>query len=158
MRRVEVVKVADGVNSLWHWHRYQNPLRVALNLSVIYLCRFAPSMRLKNFMYRLLGMKVGRNVSVGLGVVFDVFFPEMIEIGDNSVIGFDSTIIVHEFLVTEFRKGKVKIGKDVLIGARSLVLPGVEIGDGARISAMSLVNSDVAAGAFVGGVPAKEIK
>lgn len=158
MRRVEVQKTGDGINSLWRWHRYQNPLRVAFNLSVIYLCRFAPSMRFKNAMYRFLGMKVGKNVSVGLGVVFDVFFPELIELGDNSIIGFDSTILAHEFLVTEFRKGKVNVGKNVLIGARSLVLPGVVIGDGACISAMSLVNADVAAGSFVGGVPAKEIR
>jgi acetyltransferase-like isoleucine patch superfamily enzyme len=158
MRRLEVQKSGDGVNSLWRWYRYQNPLRVAFNLSVIYLCRYAPSMRLKNAMYRFIGMKVGKNVSVGLGVVFDVFFPELIELGDNSIIGFDSTILAHEFLVTEFRKGQVKVGKNVLIGARSLILPGVEIGDGARVSAMSLVNADVAAGSFVGGVPVKEIK
>jgi len=41
----------------------------------------------------------------------------------------------------------------VVIAANVTVLPGVVIGDGATISAMSLVNKDVPAGAVVGGVP-----
>lgn len=157
MRNLAVEKVGGG-NPLRRWHSYKSPLRVALNFFVIYSCRYLPSLRLKNSLYRLIGIKVGSGVSVGLGVVFDIFFPELIEVGDNSVLGFESTIIAHEFLVDEFRKGPVKVGRNVLIGARSLILPGVEVGDGARVSAMSLVNENVAPGSFVGGVPAKELK
>ena len=40
----------------------------------------------------------------------------------------------------------------MIIGANSTVLAGVNIGDGAVVSAMSLVNKDVPAGAFVGGL------
>ena len=157
MRNLSVEK-AGGINPLRRWYRYKNPLIVAFNFLVIYSCRYLPSLCLKNLLYRLIGIKIGRNVSVGLGVVFDIFFPELIEIGDNSVLGFESTVIAHEFLVDEFRKGKVLIGRNVLVGARSLILPGVEIGDGARVSAMSLVNDNVLPNSFVGGVPAKELK
>jgi len=45
------------------------------------------------------------------------------------------------------------ICEDVTIGANCTILPGVIIGKGATVSAMSLVNRDVPAGAFVGGVP-----
>jgi acetyltransferase-like isoleucine patch superfamily enzyme len=51
----------------------------------------------------------------------------------------------------------VVIGRDVVIGASCTILPGVVIGDGAVVSAHSLVNRDVAAGSFVGGVPARPL-
>jgi len=41
----------------------------------------------------------------------------------------------------------------VTVGTRSVVLPGVTIGDGAVVSAMSLVNKDVPPYSMVGGVP-----
>jgi len=47
----------------------------------------------------------------------------------------------------------VVIGRDVTIGAKSTILPGVVIGDGAVVSAMSLVNKDVPPDTLVGGVP-----
>jgi acetyltransferase-like isoleucine patch superfamily enzyme len=66
--------------------------------------------------------------------------------------------VTHEFLVKEWRRGPVKIGKNVTVGAMTLVLPGVEIGDGATVAAYSLVNSSVRSGSTVGGVPIREIK
>jgi acetyltransferase-like isoleucine patch superfamily enzyme len=44
-----------------------------------------------------------------------------------------------------------------MIGANATVLAGVTVGDGATISAHSLVNHDVSPASFVGGVPAREI-
>jgi acetyltransferase-like isoleucine patch superfamily enzyme len=154
MRRVEVFP-SEGSNSLVKWYRIRNPLRVALNFIVIYTCRFLPSLALKRLLLRLIGMKVGKNVSIGLGATFDIFFPELIEIGDNSVIGYNAAILAHEFLVKEWRRGRVRLGKNVMLGARSLVLPGVEIGDNATVAAYSLVNRDIPPGAFAAGVPAR---
>jgi acetyltransferase-like isoleucine patch superfamily enzyme len=51
----------------------------------------------------------------------------------------------------------VHIGSEVMIGANSTLLPGITIGDGAVVSAGSLVHKDVPAGAFVGGNPARII-
>jgi acetyltransferase-like isoleucine patch superfamily enzyme len=157
MRRIEVYP-SEGSNSLEKWYRIKNPLRVVFNFIVIYTCRFVPSLALKRVLLRLTGMKVGKNVSIGLGAMFDIFFPELIEIGDNSIIGYNATLLAHEFLVNEWRRGKVKVGKNVMIGANSLVLPGVEIGDGATVAACSLVNRDIPPGAFVGGVPARVLR
>jgi acetyltransferase-like isoleucine patch superfamily enzyme len=52
----------------------------------------------------------------------------------------------------------VKIGNDVWIGARVMVMDGVTIGDGAVIAAGSVVTHDVPPFAIVGGVPARVIK
>ncbi len=158
MRNLNVHKVEGGRNSMRQWHRIKNPLRVCFNFFVIYTCRFIPSLTLKNALYRAIGMKVGKDVSVGLMAMFDIFFPELIEIGDNSVIGYNSIILAHEYLVDEWRTGRVNIGKNVMIGANTTVLAGVEIGDRAVVSAASLVNRGVPPGAFVGGVPARELE
>ncbi len=45
-----------------------------------------------------------------------------------------------------------------MIGANCLILPGVEVGDNATVSAFSLVNKDVEKESFVGGVPIRVIE
>jgi acetyltransferase-like isoleucine patch superfamily enzyme len=149
---------SERENSLLDWYKVKSPLRVVFNFLLIYTARYMPSLRLKNFLYRLTGMKVGKDVAVGLAAVFDIFFPELIEIGDNCIIGYGATVLAHEFLHKEWRTGMVKIGRNVLIGANSTVLAGVSIGDNSRISACSLVNSDVPANSFYAGVPARKVK
>lgn len=156
MRHLDIFKTSDTHNSLWNWHEIVSPFKVAFNYSCMSLARISPSLRLKNFLYSAMGIKVGEHVSVGLEVNMDVFFPELIEIGDNSIIGFNSTILCHEFLVGEYRLGKVVVGKNVTIGANTTILPGVIIADSSIVSAHSLVNSDVSG--FVGGVPARALK
>ncbi len=117
-----------------------------------------PSLELKRMLLRLTGMKVEKNVAIGLGSMFDIFFPEKITLRENCVIGYNATVLCHEFLVHEYRTGCVEIGKSALVGANSTVLPGVVIGNGATISAMSLVNRDVPPNEFFGGVPARRIR
>lgn len=53
---------------------------------------------------------------------------------------------------------RVRVGNDVWIGAGSIVLDGVTIGDGAIIAAGAVVNKDVPPYAIVGGVPARIIR
>ncbi len=103
-------------------------------------------------------MKVGKQTAFALMVMVDVFFPERIEVGDNSVIGYNTTILTHEYLIKEYRLGYVKIGEGVLIGANTTILPGVTIGDGAVVAAGSVVHKDVPAGAFVGGNPLRRLE
>lgn len=103
-------------------------------------------------------MKVGQNTAFGLMAMVDVFFPEKITIGDNSIIGYNTTILAHEYLINEYRLGEVRIGSNVLIGANCTILPGVTIGDDAIIGAGSVVHKDVAAGSFVAGNPLRVIR
>ena len=147
-----------GKNSLRFWPEIVHPIRVIFNFCVLYTARFSPSFRLKNLLYRMIGVKVGPNASLAPGVMLDMLFPEQIIIGDNVVIGLNTTVLAHEFLVKEWRIGKVVIEKDVTIGANCTILPGVIIGEGAVVSAMSLVNRDIPAYSFWGGVPVREIR
>lgn len=51
-----------------------------------------------------------------------------------------------------------KIGNDVWIGSNTVILRGVEIGDGAIIGAGAVVSKDVPPYTIIGGVPAKIIR
>lgn len=53
---------------------------------------------------------------------------------------------------------RIKIGNDVWIGARVIILDGVTIGDGAIVAAGAVVTKDVPDYAVVGGVPAKVLR
>jgi acetyltransferase-like isoleucine patch superfamily enzyme len=121
----------------------------------VHSCRYCASFRVKNCLYRAIGIKVGKHVAAGMGVTMDIFFPQLLTIGDNTILGYNTVLLGHEFLTRELRTGPVEIGRDAMIGANCTVLPGVRIGDGATVSACSLVNADVPAGAVVGGVPAR---
>ena len=55
-------------------------------------------------------------------------------------------------------KGDTVIGNDVWIGYEAVIMPGVEIGDGAIIASKSVVTKNVLAYTIVGGNPAKEIR
>lgn len=155
-RMTQCFSMSQKDRSMENWVRIKHPIRVIKNYVMIWLCKLMPDWEFKNHVYRKLGMKIGKHVRI-LGCNFDVFFPELIEIGNETTIGSFTVILTHEFLPDEYRKGPVKIGKNVLIGTMTLILPGVTIGDNSRIAAYSLVNRNVPPGSFFGGVPVKDL-
>lgn len=153
MRRTERYQV-KGANSLWNIYKTVSFWKVMKCFIIITIGRYMPFLTVKNWLYRtFLKMNIGDKASLALLVMPDTMFPERITVGQNTVIGFNTTILAHEYLIEEYRLGDVKIGSNVMVGANSTILPGVEIGDGAIISAMTLVHKDVPAGAMAGGNP-----
>jgi acetyltransferase-like isoleucine patch superfamily enzyme len=143
--------------SMKRWKDIASRRKVARNYLLMVACKALPDIELKNMLYRKTGVKIGKDVRI-FGPNMDIFFPELIEIGDYTIIGNKTSILTHEFLRDGWRKGPVKIGNDVVIGTMTLILPGVTIGDGATVAAYSLVNRDVAPGETVGGVPIKTLR
>ncbi|GEL76533.1 acyltransferase [Tenuibacillus multivorans] len=153
MRRTKRYRVHSH-NSLWQIYKTVPFLKVVKNFIFIQLGRYTPWLSVKNWMYRtFLRMKIGKESALALMVMPDTMFPEKIHIGENSIIGYNTTILAHEYLIEEYRLGDVHIGDEVMIGANCTILPGVTIGDGAVVSAATLVHEDVAPGSFVGGNP-----
>lgn len=150
--------VVDGTNSLWQIYQTVSFFKVMKNFIFIQLARYTPFLRVKNWLYRtFLRMRVGEHTAFALMVMPDVMFPEKITVGNNTIIGYNTTILAHEYLINEYRVGEVVIGNDVMIGANTTILPGITIGDKAVIAAGSVVHKDVPAGVFVGGNPMKLI-
>jgi len=55
-------------------------------------------------------------------------------------------------------KGDTIIGNDVWVGMDTVIMPGVNIGDGAIVAAKSVITKDVEPYTIVGGNPAQKIK
>lgn len=158
MRRTERYPVKDS-NSLWQLYRILPLAKVFRNALVGEVCRFIPVFSWKNYLYRrLLGMEVGEKTAFAFKVTVDLLYPERIRIGHDTIIGYNTTILTHEYLIEEYRVGDVQIGDSVMIGANTTILPGVRIGDGAVVGAASLVNRDIPPGAFAAGNPVRIIR
>ena len=142
------------VNPLWHIYRKIKFVKVLKQTLIIEIARFVPSMKLKNKIYKkLLKMDVGDHTSFAYKVLPDLFYPEYISVGKNTVIGYNTTILTHEVLVDEWRVGKVIIGDYTLIGANTTILPGITIGNHVKIGAGTVVSKDVPDYSFAFGNP-----
>ena len=111
---------------------------------------------------RLMGAKIGKNVNVIVpGTILD---PGLTEIGDNTTIGDDAIISGHlndgggEIPRLVFKK--VVIGKNCLIGGRSIIMPGVVMGDNAIVAAGAIVPKDthIPPNSVWAGIPARMVK
>lgn len=154
----EDIPYAGTKNPVFDYPKHAGRSRLFFNSAVCHLCRLVPFIEMKNALYRMIGVKVGKSVVIAAYTIIDPFFPELITIEDNVIIGVGSTILAHEYSQEKLRKGNVLIKKRALIGADCLIRCGVTIGEHAIISAKSFVNKDVPDYTVVGGVPAKVIK
>ena len=149
------------------------------------LPRFRSLNKLKSLWLRSMGAKIGnrvvfyggvwimsgRNLRIGddVDLAKDVLITSDggVEIGDRVLIGYRTQILSGNHAVPPnrglifgagHRSSPVKINRDVWIGANSIILPGVTIGEGAVVAAGSVVTKDVLPFSYVAGVPAKIIK
>jgi maltose O-acetyltransferase len=108
-------------------------------------------------------IRIGRNAVINIGCFFDL--NAQIEIGNHVALGHEVMILTssHHIGGAEHRAGPlytapVKICDGAWIGSRSVILPGITIGEGSVVGAGAIVTKDVPPHALVGGVPARTIR
>lgn len=113
---------------------------------------------LRKPIYAILGAKLGRGLIVFGGEILDPWF---VECKGGTMIGHDSLVLCHAVTSTgELFLRKVQIGENVVIGGRSVIMPGVRIGKHAMVNAMSLVAANTVIRPYEvwGGNPAVKLR
>ena len=105
---------------------------------------------------RVWGMDIDPTAEFSLSAKFDRTFPIGVHVGARSYIAFEARILCHD--VTRGLYLHTRVGRNCFIGGRSLILPGVEIGDGSVVGAGSVVTKSVPPGSVVAGNPAKVLR
>lgn len=149
------------------------------HLLLLSITTWIPLHSVRNFIWRLSGVKLGKMSTLHTGV--KVYDPRGITIGDGTIVGYRtlldgrrpitigshtdiaSEVMIyneeHDLADEEFKAtgASVNIGNYVFIGPRAIILPGVTIDDGAVVAAGAVVTKDVGRLEIVGGVPARLI-
>lgn len=118
-------------------------LRFYLNFLIARIARTIDYSPAKVFLYRLIGMKIGKGVFISPDVILDPHFPGLIEIGDYTIIGWGTHLFTHEFDGAGYRVGRISIGMGAVIGGFSIIRGGVRIGDNAQVASTCIVYKDV---------------
>ena len=107
------------------------------------------------------GLSIGRNTVINAGFSIDSAWPWLISIGDDVTISTNVTILAHDASTNIVRQstklGRVKIGNNVFVGTRAVILCGVTIGDNVVIGAGCVVTHDLPSNGVYAGAPAKRI-
>ncbi len=100
------------------------PVRKVLVLFLVAVTFIMKGTPFKNRVYRMMGANIGRNVEIMQLAWLDHFRPELIFVGDNTLIGAYSRLTVHAYEgCGKFRYGIIEIGKNCLIGAGTGIGP-----------------------------------
>lgn len=108
------------------------------------------------YLTRVWGMDIHPTATFSLSAHFDRTNPRGIHVGEESYIALGAMLLAHDTTRRMYRD--VRIGRHCFIGARSLILPGVTIGDGSIVGAGAVVIRDVPPGSVVAGNPARIVR
>lgn len=129
---------------------------------------FAPR-KFRPWILKRLGCHIGKDVFIGDHVRIDAGHASLIYIGDHAHVTGGCRLLCHQRNLRHYfkgddaaklpyRLGEIHIGKGVMIGMETMIMPGVTIGDGAIVGAGSLVSKDIPAWTIATGCPARVVK
>lgn len=102
------------------------------------------------------GMDIAEGCAISFSAKLDKTNPKGIHIGKDSAVVFGATILAHD--TVRGMHVDTYIGERCNIGANSIIMPGVKIGDGSIVAMGSVVMRDVPPGCIVFGNPARVLE
>ena len=109
------------------------------------------------YLMRLYGLKCGKNVYIATRTYIEG--AGLVEIGDNSFIGYNSVVTGHRNEDRAIKVNPTKIGKSCLVGTYSIIADGAEMEDRSVLGGMSgLLSMKIPENEVWVGIPAKFLK
>ena len=118
--------------------------------------------KIRVFKLRLKGFDIPYSAIIEGNVKLDKLYPEGVHIGENTLVAGGSIILSHDhckrvgdnqpYLIDTY------IGKNCFIAVKSIILPGIKIGNQVIVGAGSVVTKDVPSNTIVAGNPAKIVR
>lgn len=114
-------------------------------------------------MERWRGVRIGKHVHWGLNNVVDAPYPYFLVVEDGAALAGNVQVLTHIKPSKYFSRcltshvAPVIVRKNAWVAVGVTLMPGVEIGEGAMVSAGSIVNTDIPPMVLAGGNPAKVI-
>jgi UDP-2-acetamido-3-amino-2,3-dideoxy-glucuronate N-acetyltransferase len=118
----------------------------------LYKCKIGKNCKIDAFVYIEEGVSIGDNCKIRPFV----FIPTGVTVEDDVFIGPNVSFTNDKYpkVRGEWTLSRTVVRKRASIGANSVILPGVEIGEGSLVGAGSVVTKDVPPGMMVAGNPA----
>ena len=102
---------------------------------------------------KIWGMDIGPECRISFSARLDKNYPRGIHVGEGTAINFGACVLAHD--TVRGLHVHTYIGKECNIGAQSMIMPGVRIGDHCVVAAASVVMKDVPSNSLVAGNPAR---
>ena len=123
-------------------------LRIALRGNVFWYKRFVAN--------RIYGAHLDKTVRLSSSTIIDKNNSKGIYIGEYSYLAGGVIVFAHDYCRSLYKE--THIGKKCFIGANSMIMCGVIIGDEVVVGAGSIVTKDVPSNSIVAGNPARIIR
>ena len=123
----------------------------------------APWGGVRKWLQRKRGVKIGKNVHWGTNIIVDYPFPYFVKVEDGASIAGNDYFLAHckpleyHAACSESFVAPIVVHKHAWVAINVTIMPGVEIGEGAIVSAGSVVSKDVPPFTVAKGDPAKVV-
>ncbi len=146
------------LNAGMDWWRARNVFRIFYNGIIIEICRLMPHNFVKTMLFRMMGIKIGKNCHIGKGVVFDHIYGDNITLEDNVKIDDYAYLDGHEYTISQTIFGKILLKKGVHLKHHSYVRSGTTIGENSVIEPHSMAQKEIPPNEVWSGFPSKFVK
>ena len=163
------MSIIDLIKKIPHSISYRIKVKMRYYWMVKQMRMIDPAETKRPKYWKKCGVHVSGHFKVGYGVYFDAGNADHIYIEDGVWIASQSLLLCHKRNLADYHVGddynrtpyKIKdihLKKGCCIGMRSIIMPGVTIGEGAIIGAGSVVTRDIPAYTVATGSPAVVVK
>lgn len=147
---------------------YRNEFLLKYCMNIVLLSPLNP-LKVRPFILKLIGCKVGKNVFIGKNIYIDSGHANLIRIDDCAHITARTVLLCHKRNLSHYYVGDnyaqlpyitapIHLKEGCSTGTDTIIMPGVTIGKGSIVGAGSLVTKDIPDWCIAVGRPAKIIK